>query len=59
MIEKIKIRNAILQNKMYSFKKDISDPARFESQFREVIDKDIFELSPNLVALSKKYLSED
>ena len=43
MIEKIKIRNAILQNKMYIFKKDISDPARFESQFREIIDKDIFE----------------
>ena len=43
MINKIKIKNAILQNKMYIFKKDISDPARFESQFREIIDKDIFE----------------
>ena len=43
MINKIKIKNAILQNKMYIFKKDISDPARFESQFRESIDKDIFE----------------
>ena len=43
MIEKIKIQNAILQDKMYIIKKDISDPARFESKFREIIDKDIFE----------------
>ena len=43
MIEKIKVKNAILQDKMYIFKKDISDPARFESKFREIIDKDIFE----------------
>ena len=43
MIEKIKVKNAILQDKMYIFKKDIRDPARFESKFREIIDKDIFE----------------
>ena len=43
MKEKIKVKNAILQDKMYIFKKDISDPARFESKFREIIDKDIFE----------------
>ena len=43
MQNKIQIKNAILQDKMYIFKKDISDPARFESQFREIIDKHIFE----------------
>ena len=43
MIEKIKIQNAILQDKMYIFKKDISDPARFESKYREIIDNEKFE----------------
>ena len=40
---KSKIQNAILQDKIYIYKKDIDDPAYFESQFREIIDKDIFE----------------
>ena len=43
MNQKIKIKNAILQDKMYIFKKDISDSAHFESRFREIIDQDIFE----------------
>ena len=43
MNQKIKIKNAILQDKIYIFKKDIYDSAQFESQFREIIDKEIFE----------------
>jgi superfamily II DNA or RNA helicase len=43
MLPKIKVKNAILQDKIYIYKKDIDDSAVFESRFRTILDKDIFE----------------
>ena len=51
MHQKIKVKNAILQDKMYVFKKDISDSALFESRFRRIIDQKIF-LKDKKVSLS-------